>query len=189
MTRYFLLALLPTVLLSATIAAETNSVAALPPVVVTASPITQAESVTPEGAERVLVAREQLALLNAQDIQTALRQVPGVTISRYSPVGSYGGAQGGSVYIRGLGTARLGGEIRLYTDGAPRESGMWGHPLMDSMPIDFAESITVQKSPHAAHYSGTFGAIDVETRRRRAEGHEAELDLIYGRYNTFLSAG
>ncbi len=189
MTKHPLFALLPAVLLSATTAAETNSVAALPLVVVTASPITQAESVTPEGAERVLVAREQLALLNAQDIQTALRQVPGVTISRYSPVGSYGGAQGGSVYIRGLGTARPGGEIRLYTDGAPRESGMWGHPLMDSMPIDFAESITVQKSPHAAHYSGTFGAIDVETRRRRVEGHEAELDLIYGRYNTFLSAG
>ena len=88
--------------------------------------------------------REQVALLNAQDIQTALRQVPGVTIWRYSPIGSYGGAQGGSVYIRGLGTARPGGEVRVYTDGAPRESGMWGHPLMDSMPIDFAESIAVQ---------------------------------------------
>ncbi len=168
---------------------ETNGVTTLPTVVVTASPIAQMERVTKDGAESVVVGREQLALLNAQDVPTALRQVPGVTISRYSPIGSYGGAQGGSVYIRGLGTARPGGEVRLYTDGAPRESGMWSHPLMDSMPIDFAESITVQKSPHPARYSGTFGAVDVETRRRRTPGYEGEVDLAYGRYNTFLSAG
>ena len=174
---------------AATRAAATNEVVTLPPVVVTASPVTQAESVSKDGAESVLVAREQLALLNAQDLPTALRQVPGVTISRYSPIGSYGGAQGGSVYVRGLGTARPGGEVRMYTDGAPRESGMWSHPLMDSMPIDFAESVRVQKSPHPARYSGTFGAVDVETRRRRAPGHEAEVDLVYGGYNTFLSAG
>ena len=174
---------------AATRAAATNEVVALPPVVVTASPVTQAESVSKDGAESVLVAREQLALLNAQDLPSALRQVPGVTISRYSPIGSYGGAQGGSVYVRGLGTARPGGEVRMYTDGAPRESGMWSHPLMDSMPIDFAESVRVQKSPHPARYSGTFGAVDVETRRRRAPGHEAEVDLVYGGYNTFLSAG
>ena len=169
--------------------AETNGVAELPPVIVTASPITKSESVSKDGAESVLVSREQLERLNAQDVQTALRQVPGVTISRYSPVGSYGGAQGGSVYIRGMGTARPGGEVRLYTDGAPRESGMWGHPLMDAMPIDFAESISVQKSPHSARYSDTFGAVDVETRRRREPGHEVETDLVYGRYGTFLSAG
>jgi outer membrane cobalamin receptor len=167
----------------------TNGVSSLPTVIVTASPITQEESVSKDGAESVIVSRDQLALLNAQDIQTALRQVPGVTISRYSPIGSYGGGQGGSVYIRGLGTARPGGEVRMYTDGAPRESGMWGHPLMDSMPIDFAESISVQKSPHSARYSGTFGAVDVETRRRREQGCEGETDLVCGRYGTFIAAG
>ncbi len=120
----FLAAVLLGFAASAALAAATNEVATLPSVVVTASPVTQTENVSKDGAESVLVAREQLALLNAQDIQTALRQVPGVTISRYSPIGSYGGAQGGSVYIRGLGTARPGGEVRVYTDGAPRESGM-----------------------------------------------------------------
>ena len=168
--------------------AETNAVLALPVLAITASPVTQMEPVSKDGAERVVVARDQLAVLNAQDVQTALRQVPGVTISRYSPIGSYGGAQGGSVYVRGLGTARPGGEVRLYTDGAPRESGMWSHPLMDAMPIDFAESISVQKSPHPARYSDTFAAIDVETRRRRTQGHEGELNLLYGRHNTILSS-
>ncbi len=60
---------------------------------------------------------------------------------------------------------------------------------MDSMPIDFAEFISVQKSPHPARYSDTFGAVSVETRRRREQGYEGEIDLGYGRYNTFLSAG
>ncbi len=60
---------------------------------------------------------------------------------------------------------------------------------MDSMPIDFAESVSVQKSPHPARYADAFGAVDVETRRRREEGHEGEADLAYGRHDTFLSAG
>ncbi len=168
---------------------ETNKSSTLPPVVVTASPITQEESVAPNGSETVLVSRKQLDALNAQDVQTALRQVPGVSVSRYAPIGSYGGGQGGSVYIRGLGTARPGGEVCMYTDGAPRESGVWGHPLMDSMPVDFADSVKVQKNPHPAEYGGNFGAVDVETKRRREQGHEAEADLVYGRHDTFLFAG
>ena len=171
-------------------AGETNETAAtLPTVVVVASPIVQAENVSAEGVESVTLTRAQLDALNAQDLQTALRQIPGVTISRYSAIGSYGGAQGGSVYIRGLGTARPGGEIRMYTDGAPRESGVWGHPLMDSLPIDFARSITVQKNPHPSDHAGTFGAVDVETQRRLEQGCEGEADLAYGRNNTFLSSG
>ena len=173
----------------AAVQAATNVVAELQTVTVVATPITQEEAVAKDGADTTTLSRSQLAQLNAQDLQTALRQVPGVTISRYAPIGSYGGAQGGSVYIRGMGTARPGGEVRMYTDGVPRGSGMWSHPLMDSMPIDFAESVSVQKSPHPARYSDTFGAVDIETRRRHEQGHEGEADLAYGRYNTFLSAG
>lgn len=173
----------------AAVQAATNVVAELPTVTVVATPITQEEAVAKDGADTTTLSRSQLAQLNAQDLQTALRQVPGVTISRYAPIGSYGGAQGGSVYIRGMGTARPGGEVRMYTDGVPRGSGMWSHPLMDSMPIDFAESVSVQKSPHPARYSDTFGAVDIETRRRREQGYEGEVDLAYGRHNTFLSAG
>lgn len=168
--------------------AVAESVIELPPVRVVASPITQEEVITPDGAEQVVLARSQLGALNAQDVQTALRQVPGLTISRYSPIGSYGGGQGGSVYIRGVGTARPGGEIRMYTDGAPRESGVWSHPLMDSMPVDFAQALTVQKNPHPAHAAGAFGAIDVQTKRRTTDGAEGEADVALGRYDTFLSS-
>ena len=157
-------------------------------VVVTATPITHEETVAKDGAEIVTVGRRQLAALNAQDLQTALRQVPGVTISRYAPVGSYGGGQGGSVYVRGVGTGRPGGEVRTYVDGAPRESGVWGHPLMDAVPVDFAESVAVHKNPQPGRYPGTFAAVDVATRRRETPGEEAEVDLAYGRFNTLLGA-
>lgn len=155
-------------------------------VVVTATPITHEETVSKDGAETVTIGRTQLAALNAQDLQTALRQVPGVTISRYAPVGSYGGGQGGSVYVRGVGTGRPGGEVRMYVDGAPRESGVWGHPLMDSVPVDFAEAVSVHKNPQPGHYPGTFAAVDVTTRRRETPGEEAEVDLAYGRFNTLV---
>ena len=156
---------------------------------VSASPITESERVKKDGANSVIIGQDQLERLSATDLPTALRQVPGVTISRYNPVGAYGGAQGGSVYIRGTGTARPGGEIKIYTDGVPRESGVWSHPLMDIVPIDFADQITVAKNPQPQNYPGTFGAVNIETKRRYEEGHEGEIDLAYGRFNTLLMSG
>ena len=156
---------------------------------VTASPIADFERTLKDGANQVVIGRAQLDRLNANDLPTALRQVPGVAISRYSPVGAYGGGDGGSVYVRGAGTARPGGEVRIYTDGVPRFSGIWEHPIMDIVPIDFADRITIARNPQPQHYPGAFGAVDVSTRQRQTEGHEGELDIAYGRYNTLLSSG
>ncbi|MFA7172532.1 MAG: TonB-dependent receptor plug domain-containing protein [Kiritimatiellia bacterium] len=166
----------------------TSNIVVLARVLVTASPITDSERVGKDGANSVVVSRQQIKRLSATDLPTALRQVPGVSISRYSPVGAYGGGQGGSVYIRGAGTARPGGEIKIYTDGVPRESGVWSHPLMDIAPIDFAERVTVAKNPQPQNYPGTFGAVNIETKRRHTQGHEGELDLAYGRFNTLISS-
>ena len=166
--------------------------AELPRLEVSATPIVRTEVFTKDGAEMWQVGREQLALQNSRDLQGALRRVPGVTISRYSPVGSYGGAQGGSIYVRGLGTARPGGDLRIMMDGAPRGSGVWSHPLLDSLPVEFLEEVSVQKSPHPAHLADAFAGVEMRTRRRREEGYEAETDLAYGRYGSFftsLSAG
>ena len=166
---------------------SSNSVAGTR-IVVTASPIADCERVTKDGAASVVVGRTQIERLSATDLPTALRQVPGVSISRYSPVGAYGGGQGGSVYIRGSGTARPGSEIKIYTDGVPRESGVWSHPLMDIVPIDFAETVTVAKNPQPQNYPGTFGAVNIDTKRRYEQGHEGEMDVAYGRYNTLISS-
>ena len=172
----------------ATAQTETNAVAETR-IEVTASPIADFERTLKDGANQVVIGRAQLDRLNANDLPTALRQVPGVAISRYSPVGAYGGGDGGSVYVRGAGTARPGGEVRIYTDGVPRFSGVWEHPIMDIVPIDFADRITIARNPQPQHYPGAFGAVDVSTRQRQTEGHEGELDIAYGRYNTLLSSG
>lgn len=162
-----------------------NTVAAAK-IIVTASPVTQYEQVSKDGVNVSVVGADQIARLNAKDLPSALRQVPGVTVSRYNPIGAYGGAEGGSVYIRGEGTARPGSEIKIYTDGAPRESGVWAHPLMDIVPIDFAESISVFKGPQPQTYPGTFGAVDIRTKQRYRPGYETELDLSCGRYDTLM---
>lgn len=155
---------------------------------VTASPIIDFERINKDGANQIVISRGQIKRLNATDLPTALRQAPGVTISRFAPVGAYGGGDGGAVYLRGSGTARPGGEVRIFTDGVPRFSGVWEHPIMDIVPIDFADQLIVARNPQPRNYAGTFGAVEVVTRRREKEGHEAELDVAYGRFNTLLSA-
>ena len=57
----------------AAVQAATNVVAELPTVTVVATPITQEEAVAKDGADTTTLSRSQLAQLNAQDLQTALR--------------------------------------------------------------------------------------------------------------------
>jgi|GEM_PF-5134714 len=64
-------------------------------VTVVASPILEGESLTVFGSPRVTVTSRQIEDLGATDLASALRWVPGVTISRYNLVGSYGGGDGG----------------------------------------------------------------------------------------------
>lgn len=160
----------------------------IPEILVTASPITQDENIGPDGGNMSVIGRAQIERLDAKDLPTALRQVPGVAISRYNPLGSYGGEAGGSVYIRGEGAGRPGSEIKIYSDGAPRESGVWSHPIMDMAPVDFAESISVFKGPQPQSYPGTFGAVNIETLKRRAPGYETEVNSGYGSYDTRLGS-
>lgn len=175
-------------MLTAILLASAISGVELPPVEVVARPVVQAERILDNGAEVCVLTRSQLDEINAQDLQTALRQVPGVTVSRYSAIGSYGGGQGGGVFVRGLGVSRPGGELGVFSDGAPRASGVWSHPLMDANPVDFAETVQVVKTPHPALFGGAFAAIETETRWRRKSGYEAESQAAYGRYGTMLGS-
>ena len=158
-------------------------------ITVLASPINDSERIERDGAEVVTLTSGQLNRLGAQDLQTALRQVPGVTISRYGAIGSFGGGQGGSVYIRGMGAGRPGGEITTYQDGVPRKSGVWSHPLMDSIPMDFIEQVDVYKNPQPGRFSDTFGAIDAKSKRMHEDGYTAEAQIAAGRFNTLLTSG
>lgn len=156
-------------------------------VVVTASPIVQDEYTTSDGADVVEIGAGQLSRLSAQDLPTALRHVPGVTISRFSPIGSFGGAQGGSVFVRGTGASRPGGSLTVLQDGVPSVGTFFNHPLMDLTPIDFAESLTVIKTPRPRTVPNAFSAVELTTWRAREEGVGGEADLAYGRFRSLLT--
>jgi outer membrane receptor for monomeric catechols len=66
-----------------------------------------------------LITDETIRDLHAADLASALRNTPGTQISRYNPVGSFGGDQGGSIFIRGMGLSRPGSEIKTYIDNVP----------------------------------------------------------------------
>ncbi len=144
--------------------------------VVATAPLVEGNGLTPSLITFSRVTRHQLDDLLVADILTGLRQVPGVVISRYNLVGSYGGAEGGTVYIRGQGSGRPGGEVLFLLDGVPIFSGVWAHPLMDVLSVDAAESVEVVKGPSPVLYgNGAFGVVDIRTRRMREDGSRLTL--------------
>ena len=167
--------------------AETRDLAVvtIDTVEVTSTPIMAEQDVTLYGGVTASVGRRQLEDLYANDLPSALRLLPGVTISRYNLLGSYGGGEGGSIYVRGQGAARPGSEIKVYVDGAPREVGVWSHPVMDIVPTDYASSIDVYKGPQPSRYAGTFGTVELRTMQRIEPDYETSIDLVFGQYDSY----
>lgn len=160
--------------------------ATLDPVVVSAPPVIEANRVDNFGSLRTDVTDTQVRDLNAIDLSSALRRTPGVSISRFNPVGSFGGNEGGGVFIRGQGASRPGSEIKTYIDGVPFYMGVWNHPLLDLLPVNGMERISVYKSPQPQSFGNTFGAIDLTPKRARSEGIKGDFTLQGGSYNTFI---
>ncbi len=186
-SRRWCLLLLPPVaamLFAPSSGAQSEPVLEAAPMAVLTTPVAT-EAVNAYGGVVTHIDRRQIELLGAKDFQTALRRATGVGISRFNAVGSFGGAEGGSVYIRGRGTGRPGGEIRLYSDGVPREVGVWGHPLLDTMPLRHIDRVVIAKGPQPVLYGGTFGAIDTASPQRYDEGVETIIDAGAGEFATW----
>jgi iron complex outermembrane receptor protein len=167
--------------------AETNIPTRLPEVVVTDTPIIEDNRLTPLAGQVTTVSQEQIKELNAQDLPSALRRTPGVVISRHNPVGSFGGGDGGAVFIRGMGASRPGAEIQMAMDGIPRFVSVWTHPLMDTLSVDNAARLDVYKGAQPVLFGNmAFGAVDMATKRQTQPGFHTELQLAGGAYDTFI---
>lgn len=153
---------------------------------ITARPIVEANRVDSYGALATDVGEAQVRDLNAVDLSSALRRTPGVTVSRFNPVGSFGGDEGGAVYVRGLGASRPGSEIKTYVDGIPFYMGVWNHTLLDLLPVNGMERISVYKGPQPQNFGNTFAAIDLTPRRARTGGLTGNLRLSAGSHSTFI---
>nr|MCU0253366.1 TonB-dependent receptor plug domain-containing protein [Acidobacteriota bacterium] len=145
-------------------------------VTVVAAPVVESTTVDDFGNPIVTVGEKQIEGLAAVDFASALRRVPGVVISRYNPVGSYGGGEGGAIYIRGQGSGRPGAEITTLYDGLPRFVGVWTHPLLDTMPVQSAARIEVHKAPEPALIGNmAFAAVNLVPKRWTGDGHGGRL--------------
>ncbi|MBU1003998.1 MAG: TonB-dependent receptor plug domain-containing protein [Proteobacteria bacterium] len=151
---------------------------------VIATPILQGNKVDRYGATSSVVSEEQMDNLGAMDLSSALRRTPGVTITRYNPVGAFGGGEGGAIFIRGMGSSRPGSEIKTFIDGVPAYMGLWNHPLIDLLPIDPAQSIEVIKGPQPNRFGDTFSAINIIPKRMQGEGTTTTVEAAAGSYGT-----
>lgn len=115
---------------------------------VTGSPIIEGNQTDNFATLSTWVDKTQVRDLHALDVSSALRRTPGVVVSRFNPVGSFGGAEGGAVYVRGMGASRPGSEIQTYIDEIPFYMPLWGHPLPDLLPLNGMQSIQVYKGPN-----------------------------------------
>ena len=158
----------------------------LPKINVIANPIINENFLDAYSSTSSIITQDQIRDRNAVDIASALRATPGVQISRYNPVGGYGGDQGGAVYIRGLGTARPGSEIKTYIDGVPFYSGVWGHSLLDILPVNGMSSITVYKSPQPQINGNNFASINLTTKSATEDGTHGDGRLSAGSFGTII---
>lgn len=158
----------------------------LPSIEVVATPIIAGNEVDDFAGVSSVVGEQQIRDLNAQDVQSALRRTPGVSISRYNLIGSFGGGEGGAIFVRGLGSSRPGGEVKTYIDGVPVMMGVFNHPLMDILPIDAARDIEVIKGAQPHRFGNTFSAINLSPKRMLSEGERLQLQLAGGSYSTYV---
>ena len=161
-----------------------NSEATLSETVVTANPVIESINLDAFSNSSATVTEDQIRDQNALDIASALRRTPGVQISRYNPVGAFGGDQGGAVSIRGQGMGRPGSEIKTYIDDVPMYMATWNHPLLDLLPVNGMQSITVYKGPQPHINGNNFGSINLETKSATEEGMHGSGRLSGGFFGT-----
>ncbi|MDR2512386.1 MAG: TonB-dependent receptor [Puniceicoccales bacterium] len=162
----------------------------LPEIVVTAIPLVQGNETDVFASASTVVSRQQMEDLNAMDIGSTLRTVPGVTTARHNLAGSYGGSSGGGIFIRGQGISRPGGELATLYNGVPRFNAVFSHPLLDILSIDAAHALRIYKSPQPQAFGNAFAAIDILPRHAASaeEGWALDLAGAYGLHDTVVES-
>jgi len=152
---------------------------------VTASPIIEENQIDAFSSFSSVITDEQVRDQNALDLASALRRTPGVQITRFNPVGSFGGNEGGGVFVRGMGVSRPGSEIKTYIDDIPFYMSVWGHPLLDLLPLNGMKSLTVYKSPQPHINGNNFASINLVTKSAEEDGLHGSTRVSGGMHGTF----
>lgn len=173
-----------TPLLSLLLSAWSTHAAEVQQVEILASPLLEAVRINPYAANEAVLGARQIRDLNAVDLAAALRTSPGVQISRFNPVGAFGGNEGGGVFIRGMGASRPGGEIKTWIDDVPMYMALWNHPLLDLLPLHGMQEIVIQKSPQPQAAGNQFAGVNLYSKSAKREGWHGEARLSAGGMRT-----
>lgn len=158
----------------------------VPHVIVTAKPDIAEIEIDKFSSTSAVVTDETIRDLHAADLASALRNTPGTQISRYNPIGSFGGDQGGAIFIRGMGLSRPGSEIKTYIDNVPMYMPIWNHALLDLLPVNGMKDITIYKSPQPQMSGNNFASINLNTKTATQNGMSGNARVSYGSYNTVI---
>jgi outer membrane cobalamin receptor len=158
----------------------------LPAVEVVAVPVAGLAAIDGFATGTTIVGAAQLKDLAPLDFASALRRTPGVTISRYNQLGAFGGTEGGALFVRGLGSSRPGGEIKMTVDGVPKLNGVFNHPLLDLMSVDAAERIELHARAAPLAVGNTFAGFNVVTPRLEQPGRRLQAQLAAGSFGTVV---
>lgn len=166
--------------------APAGSVVSLPAVEVVGSPLANVPEADRFAATVTTVSAQQLQETEALDFASALRRTPGVTITRFNQVGAFGGAEGGAVFLRGLGVSRPGSEIKTFVDGVPKLNGVFNHPLLDLISVDSAGHIEVHGRATPLEFGNTFAAVNITTPHVETPGGMARASVAAGSFGTLV---
>ncbi len=158
----------------------------IPVVEVTARPDIAEVEVDKFSSVSAVVTDNTIRDLHAADLASALRNTPGTQISRYNPIGSFGGDQGGAIFIRGMGLSRPGSEIKTYIDNVPMYMPIWNHALLDLLPVNGMRDITIYKSPQPQINGNNFASINLNTKTASKAGVTGNARISYGMFNTVI---
>jgi iron complex outermembrane receptor protein len=122
-----------------------------------------------------IITGEELEEMGTKNIVEALGKIPGVVDSS---------TKGRSVVIRGNKSAMAGGPVILI-DGVPQKMGDYRYSEFDFIPISQIDRIEVLRSAGIAYGPGAArGAINIITKKSKAEGIHGNVSASYGSWNS-----
>ena len=144
---------------------------------------------TPYATQYNVVTEEQIKEQGSYDLQSTLRDVPGVMFQSKNLLGSQ---TSHSLYIRGRGASHPSSDIIIQFDGVPRFGALFGQVLGDGIAVSTIGGMEVYKSPQPSQFGSGYAMVNILPKYMKKEGQEAVLDFRGGSYDTFdesVSAG
>ncbi len=137
------------------------------------------------GTQYNVVTEEQIIEQNSLDLQSTLRNVPGVMFQSKNLMG---GQTSHSLYIRGRGASHPSSDFTVQLDGVPHYGALFGQVLPDGIAVATIGGIEVYKSPQPSQFGSGYASVNILPRYLTDEGQEVLLNFGGGSHATFTES-